>query len=101
MGRWDLKSVVRPLLAEEGFTFDSSVCPLRVFHDGPDHFLAPSDPYWLEDAPGLLESPVTQIPLSRTLARLWHGGCVPDALAQRAHAEHYEQYHSDRGSPHG
>lgn len=72
MGRWDLKSVVRPLLAEEGITFDSSVCPLRVFQGGPDHFLAPSDPYWPEDAPGLLESPVTQIPLSRTLARLWH-----------------------------
>ena len=78
MGRWDLKSAVRPLLAEEGITFDSSVCPLRVFRDGPDHFLAPSDPYWLADAPGLLESPVTQIPLSRTLARLWHG-CARDA----------------------
>ncbi|QCC85252.1 hypothetical protein DDIC_05060 [Desulfovibrio desulfuricans] len=73
MGRWDLKDSVRPLLAEEGITFDSSVCPLRAFKDGPDHFLAPSDPYWLDDAPGLLESPVTQIPLSRTLARLWHG----------------------------
>lgn len=72
MGRWDLKSVVRPLLAEEGITFDSSVCPLRVFKDGPDHFLAPADPYWVEDAPGLLESPVTQIPLARCLARGWH-----------------------------
>ena len=72
MGRWDLKSSVRPLLAEEGITFDSSVCPLRVFHDGPDHFLAPSDPYWLDDAPSLLESPVTQIPLSRSLAKLWY-----------------------------
>lgn len=72
MGRWDLKSVVRPLLAEEGITLDSSVCPLRVFKDGPDYFLAPSDPYWVQDAPGLLESPVTQIPLSRGLARLWY-----------------------------
>lgn len=72
MGRWDLKSVVRPLLAEEGITLDSSVCPLRVFKDGPDHFLAPADPYWVDDAPGLLESPVTQIPVSRLLARLWH-----------------------------
>lgn len=72
MGRWDLKSSVRPLLAEEGITFDSSVCPLRIFNDGPDHFLAPSDPYWLDDAPSLLESPVTQIPLSRAVARLWH-----------------------------
>ena len=72
MGRWDLKSSVRPLLAEQGITFDSSVCPLRVFKDGPDHFLAPCDPYWLDDAPNLLESPVTQIALSRGLARLWH-----------------------------
>ena len=85
MGRWDLKSVVRPLLTEEGITFDSSVCPLRVFPDGPDHFLAPSDPYWLEDAPGLLESPVTQIPLSRTLARLWHGCARGAAWADSFH----------------
>ena len=85
MGRWDLKSVVRPLLAEEGITFDSSVCPLRVFHDGPDHFLAPSDPYWLADAPGLLESPVTQIPLSRTLAQLWHGCARGAAWADSFH----------------
>lgn len=72
MGRWDLKSSVRPLLAEEGITFDSSVCPLRVFPGGPDHFLAPTDPYWVDDAPGLLESPVTQLPLHPFLARLWY-----------------------------
>lgn len=41
MGRWDCKAVLRPLLAAEGITLDSSVCPLRVFdHAGPDHFLA-------------------------------------------------------------
>lgn len=78
MGRWDLKSVVRPLLAEEGITLDSSVCPLRAFRDGPDHFLAPADPYWApcapEDEPGrcLLEAPITQIPLWPPLAPLWH-----------------------------
>lgn len=79
MGRWDLKSVLRPLLAEEGITLDSSVCPLRAFRDGPDHFLAPADPYWAPCAPGdapgrcLLEAPITQIPLWPPLARLWHG----------------------------
>ncbi len=85
MGRWDLKSSVRPLLAEEGITFDSSVCPLRIFNDGPDHFLAPSDPYWLDDAPNLLESPVTQIPLSRNLARLWHSCGHDTAWADSFH----------------
>ncbi len=73
MGRWDLKDVVRPLLAEEGITLDSSVCPLRAFRDGPDHFLAPADPYWVEGTGRLLEAPITQIPLWHPLARIWHG----------------------------
>ena len=73
MGRWDLKDVVRPLLAEEGITLDRSGCPLRAFRDGPDHFLAPADPYWVEGAGRLLEAPITQIPLWRPLARLWRG----------------------------
>ena len=81
MGRWDCKAVLRPLLAAEGITLDSSVCPLRVFdHAGPDHFLAPADPYLAEpattpDGPArdaLLISPITQIPILRPLARLWH-----------------------------
>ena len=45
MGRWDLKDCVRPLLSEAGIKVDSSVCPLRHFPGGPDHFLAPADPY--------------------------------------------------------
>ena len=75
MGRWDLKAEVRPLLAEEGILVDSSVCPLRVFRNGPDHFLAPPDPYWVEGAPGrpLLEAPITQVPLVPGMERLWHG----------------------------
>lgn len=75
MGRWDLKAEVRPLLAEEGILVDSSVCPLRAFRNGPDHFLAPADPYWVEGAPGkpLLEAPITQIPLVPGMERLWHG----------------------------
>ena len=75
MGRWDLKKSVRPLLAEAGITLDSSVCPLRSFADGADHFLAPADPYWVEGHGGvrLLEAPITQIPLARPLSRLWYG----------------------------
>lgn len=74
MGRWDLKAELRPLLAELGILVDSSVCPLRAFANGPDHFLAPSDPYWVEGAPGkpLLEAPITQVPLWPGLERLWH-----------------------------
>ncbi|MBO4301298.1 MAG: hypothetical protein J5861_06815 [Desulfovibrio sp.] len=72
MGRWDLKALIRPLLAQEGITLDSSVCPLRIFKGGPDHFLAPADPYWPTDTPGLLESPITQVPLHRALAQAWH-----------------------------
>lgn len=73
MGRWDLKAEVRPLLAEEGILVDSSVCPLRVFRNGPDHFLAPPDPYWVPGAPGrpLLEAPITQVPLLPGMERLW------------------------------
>jgi hypothetical protein len=73
MGRWDLKSTLRPLLGEFGITLDSSVCPLRAFEGGADHFLAPADPYWTGDTgQGLLESPVTQIAAVPWLARLWH-----------------------------
>ncbi|MDR2695277.1 MAG: hypothetical protein LBC79_02725 [Deltaproteobacteria bacterium] len=61
MGRWDLKAAIHPLLAEEGLHVDSSVCPLRAGKNGPDHFLAPADPYWAED--GLLEVPITQVAL--------------------------------------
>lgn len=91
MGRWDLKAVVRPVLAEQGILVDSSVCPLRAFDagkngqvaDGPDHFLAPPDPYWVspsEIAPGaapgsphaLLEAPITQVTWHPWLARAWY-----------------------------
>jgi hypothetical protein len=69
MGRWDLKSSVRPLLAEEGIEVDSSVCPLRAFPNGPDHFLAPADPYWVDETRALLEVPVTQVALFPRLPR--------------------------------
>ncbi|GHU94970.1 hypothetical protein AGMMS49974_05460 [Deltaproteobacteria bacterium] len=87
MGRWDLKSQVRPLLAEAGITLDSSVCPLRAYPGGPDHFLAPADPYWAEDAPGLrlLEAPITQIALLPELARCWHAIASPPLLLDSFH----------------
>lgn len=84
MGRWDLKARLLPLLAEEGIRVDSSICPLRAFKNGPDHFLAPPDPYWLDLPEGkkILEAPITQIPLSGNLARLWRKMALnhPDLL---------------------
>lgn len=73
MGRWDLKSRLFPLLARNGIKVDSSICPLRAFADGPDHFLAPSEPYRvvMADNNFLLEVPITQIPLSVALAKVW------------------------------
>lgn len=72
MGRWDLKSPLFPMLARNGIRTDSSICPLRVYKGGADHFLAPYQPYWPlgTDTP-FLEVPVTQIPLFSFLPRLW------------------------------
>ena len=68
MGRWNLFRRAMAVLPEAGFTVDSSVAPLRHVRGGPDHFLAPADPYWLRPAgpagPRLLEAPTTQVPLA-------------------------------------
>lgn len=73
MGRWDLKASLFPLLYELGIHTDSSICPLRAFASGADHFLAPQTPYWpLGRDIAFLEAPVTQIPLHPFLARIWY-----------------------------
>lgn len=72
MGRWDLPAKLLPMFARAGILVDSSVCPLRVTANGPDHFSAPADPYWVELPNGrILEAPITQIPLFRRLPGLW------------------------------
>lgn len=73
MGRWDLKAKILPLLARKGITVDSSVCPLRYFAGGANHFLAPAEPYWHKMPEGgeILEAPITQIPLMPKLAISW------------------------------
>ncbi|MBQ4125055.1 MAG: hypothetical protein II595_03770, partial [Desulfovibrio sp.] len=69
----DCKAALFPLLAELGVRADSSVCPLRAFKGGADHFLAPHTPYWpLGSKVPFLEAPVTQIPLLPALAKAWH-----------------------------
>jgi hypothetical protein len=66
MGRFDLGEQVLTLLSEYGFRVDSSVVPLRCVPGGPDHFLAPNEPYLLQTDAGpgfgpLLEVPLTQV----------------------------------------
>lgn len=67
MGRWNLFRRAMAALPQAGFLVDSSVAPLRHVPGGPDHFLAPADPYWLRpggaDGPRLLEAPTTQVAL--------------------------------------
>jgi hypothetical protein len=74
MGRWNLFARAMAVLPEAGFLVDSSVAPLRHVPGGPDHFLAPADPYWLRPAgphgPRLLEAPTTQLPLIPGTPRL-------------------------------
>lgn len=74
MGRWDLKAELLPLLIEHEIRVDSSICPLRAFAGGPDHFLAPNDPYWHKTGNGaaILEAPITQLPIFPQLAHYWH-----------------------------
>lgn len=74
MGRWNLFRRAMAVLPGAGFLVDSSVAPLRHVPGGPDHFLAPSDPYWVRpaggDGPRLLEAPTTQLPLVAGTPRL-------------------------------
>lgn len=74
MGRWDLKKEILPILSQSGILVDSSICPLRAFKNGADHFLAPASPYWvkLANCARILEAPITQIPVIKTFSDLWH-----------------------------
>lgn len=67
MGRWNLFKRAMAVLPEVGIAVDSSVAPLRHVPNGPNHFLAPADPYWTTvagpDGARLLEAPTTQVPL--------------------------------------
>ena len=79
MGRFDLGRQVAALLPELGFRVDSSVVPLRRAAGGPDHFLAPSDPYLL-NPPGCLGTER----LSANGPETWlRRTAMPGALAQR------------------
>lgn len=80
MGRFDLGEQVRGLLPQLGFRVDSSVVPLRRKAGEPDHFLAPPDPYLLQQ-PGHEYPPVLEVPL--TIVPVWHRSAqVVHRLAQ-------------------
>lgn len=85
MGRWDLRRFMLPMLAELGIEVESSIAPRRQVPGGPDHFLAPADPYELQfDHHRLLVAPVTQIDTIPGAGRLVHGlaGLLPGALGE-------------------
>lgn len=77
MGRWDLHKAHWPMLAECGVLTEASVRPLHCgsAHNGmPDHFFAPSEPYWVETPSiNILEIPLTCIPLLPALSAVFQG----------------------------
>ena len=88
MGRFDLGSRMVGILPTMGVLVDSSMVPLRTVVGGPNHFLCPSDPYWLlrvEGCPALLEVPVTQVPVWRPIPGMVHrlGKHLPKPLSDQ------------------
>ncbi|MFH0959815.1 MAG: hypothetical protein V1897_14050 [Pseudomonadota bacterium] len=70
MGRFNLGPKMFRVLERMGVKVDSSVSPLRKSYGGPDHLIAPSDPYFpnslnpLEKGKSsVLEAPITILPI--------------------------------------
>jgi hypothetical protein len=88
MGRFDWSSGLLELLPHFGFRVDSSMVPLTFKGEGPQNFLAPAEPFWVEFAasPGLrlLEAPVTMVPVWAASARAWKwfAGMFPANLGE-------------------
>jgi hypothetical protein len=72
MGRFDLGRTVRRLLPTFGIRTDSSLVPFRFGPGAADHFMAPNEPFWLDEGETgegrLLEVPLTQVALMPNLA---------------------------------
>lgn len=72
-GRWDLRPELWPILARAGVRVDSSIHPLRFPRGGPDHFLAPTQPFRVSvDGFEILEMPICVAPLMPELGRGVH-----------------------------
>lgn len=67
MGRFDYCPALTPLLAEHGYLVDSSIAPLRCEMHGPDHFRERAAVYELGH--GVLEAPITTVPVSEAAAQ--------------------------------
>jgi len=83
MGRFDWSPGLLKLLPGCGLRVDTSMVPLTFKGDGPQNFLTPPDPFWLQVAgsPGvkLLEAPVTMVPVWQASAKAVHrlAGLLP------------------------
>ncbi len=77
MGRFDWGPKILSLLPRFGLQVDSSMVPLTQVVGGPDHFLAPRDPFWVHSPrrrePLFLEVPLTMAPLLPAAARAVYG----------------------------
>jgi hypothetical protein len=76
MGRFDWSPELLTLLPDFGLRVDSSMVPLTQVIGGPDHFLAPPDPFRLDLPSGrasLVEAPLTMVPLLPRLPRAVYG----------------------------
>lgn len=88
MGRFDWSPGLLELLPRFGLRVDSSMVPLTFKGEGPQNFLAPPDPFWLDfpgsPGPRLLEAPVTMVPVWAASVRAWYrfAGLFPDHLAE-------------------
>lgn len=93
MGRWDLHQAHWPLLAGQGVLCDASVRPLHCAASplqGPDHFDAPADPYWVPvGEKKIFEAPLTVTPLLRPLPGLLQALPGRAGLKARAGLKHW------------
>ncbi|MGO9116135.1 MAG: hypothetical protein ACLQPD_00835 [Desulfomonilaceae bacterium] len=76
MGRFNMGPTMFSVLQETDIEVDSSIAPMQRYYGGPDHLIAPTDPYFPDPVdprcPGssnLLEVPLTTVPLTRNLGR--------------------------------
>lgn len=89
MGRFDWGPRVLSRLPEMGLTVDSSMVPLTQKVGGPQHFLAPNDPFRLavpgRDEAALLEVPVTMVAVLPRMPRLVYrfSATFPGARGER------------------
>ncbi len=78
MGRFNMGARMFSILEQSGIRVDSSIAPMHRYYGGPDHLIAPTDPYYPDPVDPLrqgnsklLEVPLTTVPLTRNL-----GSCL-------------------------